>query len=254
MSFIIGCLGACLGIIIGLGAIIGIIYLKMRQIVGDKNMKTLVDAAKQAKDVEQQEYTRQKNVSGITKLLEPEILKDFDEFNKEFLYSKVEKNLVKIFGAIENKSDAEIKNDDDLIYLYHSIREKINDLRNENVNIKYDQVRFHSHAIRNYQKSQGKATITISSTLEYYYSNDSEKYDKKGCNNLKKQTRYTTEFAYIYDESKFKYNQKACVISCPNCGAPLEQLGAGNCRYCGTYVKPINLKGWYMISYKEDYE
>ena len=59
---------------------------------------------------------------------------------------------------------------------------------------------------------------------------------------------------FIYDETKFKYNQMAHTISCPNCGAPLGKLGEGNCQYCGTYIKPINLKGWYMVSYSEDYK
>lgn len=253
MSFIIGFLGACIGIIAAVGIIIGIIYFKVRSSVGPANMKTLVNVAKQAKNIEQEEYTRQKNVSGITKLLEPTILKDFNDFNKEFLYNKVEKNLIKIFNAIEEKSINNIKNDNDLIYIYPSLREKIVDIKNNNINIKYDEVKFHSHAIRNYLKSQGKATITLSSTVEYYYSDDSKNYNKKEYNHLKKQTRYTTEFVYVYDETKFKHNENALVISCPNCGAPLGKLGAGNCQYCGTYVEPINLKGWYMISYKEDY-
>ena len=96
--------------------------------------------------------------------------------------------------------------------------------------------------------------ITLTSTVEYYYSNSSVNYDKKDYNSLKKQTRYTTKFVYVYDETKFKYNQKAFSINCPNCGAPLLKLGEGNCSYCGTYIKPINLKNWYMISYKDDYE
>ena len=101
-------------------------------------------------------------------------------------------------------------------------------------------------------KSAGKATVTISSTLEYYYSDDSKKSKKFA--DLKRQTRYTTQFVYVYDETKFKYNQMAHTISCPNCGAPLGKLGEGNCQYCGTYIKPINLKGWYMVSYSEDYK
>lgn len=253
MGFILGFLGACLGIIAGLAIIIGLIYCKVRKTVGPQNMKTLVNAAKQAKNIEQQEYQRKKNVSGITKLIEPTIIKDFNDFNKELLYAKVEQNLVKIWNAIETKSLTSIKNDDELIYMYHSIKEKVMDLKNSNINIKYDDIQFHSHAIKNYLKSKGKATITISSTVEYYYSNDSENYNKKEYNNLKKQTRYTTEFVYVYDETKFRYNQKAHTISCPNCGAPLGKLGEGNCEYCGTYIKPINLKNWYMVSYKEDY-
>lgn len=254
MGFIVGFLGACIGIIVGLAIIIRIIYIKVKKTVGTQNMKEIVNVAKNAKNIQQQEYQRKKNVAGITKLIETTILRDFKDFNKEFLYSKVEKNLSKIWNAIENKSISDIKNDNDLIYLYHSINEKIIDLQNSNYNIKYDDIVFHSHAIKNYLKTQGKATLTISSTVEYFYSNDSDDYNKKEYNNLKKQTRYTTEFVYIYDETKFKYNQKAFVISCPNCGAPLRKFGEGNCEYCGTFIKPINLKNWYMISYKEDYE
>ena len=28
--------------------------------------------------------------------------------------------------------------------------------------------------------------------------------------------------------------------------------GEGNCEYCSSYVKPINVKTWLMSSYKED--
>lgn len=254
MGFLLGLIGACLGIILGIACIVGIIYFKIKKTVGPQNMKTLINVAKQAKDIEQEEYQRKKNVSGITKLVESTIIQDFNDFNKEFLYSKVEQNLCKIWNAIETKSLREIQDDNELIYMYSFIKQKIVDLQDSNVNIKYDEVKFHSHAIKNYIKSRGKASIIISSTVEYYYSNDSKNYKKKQYNDLKKQTRYTTEFVYVYDETKFKYNQKAFTISCPNCGAPLDKLGEGNCNYCGTYIKPINLKNWYMVSYKEDYE
>lgn len=254
MSFLLGFLGACIGIVAGIGIIIGVIYVKVRGVVGPENMKELVSAAKNAKNIEQQEYSREKNVGGITKLIEPVIIRDFGDFNKDFLYSKVEKNMIKIFTALEEKSIDDIKNDDDLIYMYSTIRDKIKDLKDNNVNIKYDDVRFHSHAIKQYSKQDGKATLVLSTTMGYYYSNDSDKHVKKHLEHLRKETRYTTQFVYVYDETKFKYNQKALTISCPNCGAPLRQLGAGNCQYCGTYIKPINLKGWYMVSYKEDYK
>lgn len=254
MGFLIGFLGACLGIIAGVAILIGIIYFKVKGYVGATNMKTLINTAKNAKDYEAQEYTRQKDVGGLTKLLEPVIIKDFGDFNKEFLYTKVENNLVKIFNCIENKSIESIKNNNELIYIYPLLNEKIIDLKNSNINIKYDEVKFHSHAIKNYLKADGKATITISTTLEYYYSDDSKTNKKKDFSNLKKQTRYTTEFVYVYDETKFKYNENVLTINCPNCGAPLGKTGAGNCSYCGTYIEPINLKSWYMISYKEDYK
>jgi len=254
MEFILSFLGVFFAIIVAIFSIIAYIYFKVRKTVGSQNMKTLVDIAKQAKDIEKQEYQRPKNVSGITKLIEPTIIRDFNDFNKEFLYSKVEKNLIKIWNALEDKSIKDIENDNELIYVCQYIKEQIQDLKNNNIIIKYDEVKFHSHAIKDYLKSQGSATITLTSTVEYYYSNSSVNYDKKDYNSLKKQTRYTTKFVYVYDETKFKYNQKAFSINCPNCGAPLLKLSEGNCSYCGTYIKPINLKNWYMISYKDDYE
>jgi len=254
MGFVLGFLGACLGIIAGIGIIVFIIYVKVRGMVGPANMKEIMKAARNARDYERQEYSREKNVSGMTKVLEPAILRDFEDFNKDFLFSKVEKNLLKIFNAMEEKTDEEIRKDNDLIYMYSTVRDKIQDLKNNNVNVKYDDVVFHRHAIKDYLKSAGKATVTLSSTLEYYYSDDSNKNKNKKFSDLKRQTRYTTQFVYVYDETKFKYNQMAHTISCPNCGAPLGKLGAGNCQYCGTYIKPINLKGWYMVSYSEDYK
>ena len=254
MSFLLGFLGACLGIVAGIFIIIFIIYIKVKGTVGAENMKEIMSVAKNAGNIEKQEYTREKNLSGITKLLEPVIIRDFNDFNKDLLFRKVESNLSKIFTAIEEKSITDIQNDRDLIYLYPTVRDKIIDLKNSNTNIKYDDVIFHAHAIKDYSKTDGKATIKISTTLEYYYDDDSNKKITKHFSNLKKQTRYTTQFVYVYDETKFKYNQKSYSISCPNCGAPLKKLGAGNCEYCGNYIEPINLKNWYMVSYSEDYK
>ena len=252
MGFILGFLGAALGIVAGAIAIIIMVYVIIRRSVGSANMKELMWGIKNSAKLEQQEYTREKNLIGMTRLVEPRIMEDFGDFNKEFLYSKVEKNLRKIFNCIEEKNIKNIQNDNDMIYLLPSIREQIKDLESNNANIKYDDVKFHAHALKSYTKTQGKATINISSTLEYYYNDDRIKKSK--FENLKKQTRYTTEFVYIYDETKFRANENALTISCPNCGAPLTKLGAGNCSYCGTYIKPINLKGWYMVSYKEDFK
>lgn len=222
MGFLKGILGACIGIIAGFVIIVGYIYIKVRKAVGIQDMKTLVQAAKQAKDVEQQEYSRPKTVGGITKLIEPVIIKDFGEFNKDLLFSKVEKNLISIFTAIEEKSDSIIANDDDLIYIYPYIRDKIQDIKNQNINIRYDNIKFHDHAIKNYNNSRGRATITISSSIGYIYSNDSDDYKKKKYNNIQKETRYTTQFVYVYDELQFERHEKNFSVSCPNCGAPLE--------------------------------
>ena len=205
-----------------------------------------------AKQIAEEDAYRQKNVSGITKLLEPEILRDFPDFNKNLLYSIAESNLRKIFSAIENKSLAGIDKDEELILILPKLKEEIEDIKERKVEIKYDDIVFHENAIKKYEKVKGMATVTISTTLEYYYKNSDKKENL--CNNIKRQTRYTCEFVYIYDETKLEKKNNIIVINCPNCGAPLRNLELGECEYCSSHFEPINLKLWKMSSYKEDYK
>ncbi len=236
--------------------ILFVIFNKVEKIIGNFNLHAIFNAMKNINSLEATEYSRIKDVSGMTKLVEPLILKDFSDFNKNLLYQKVESNLLKIFNALEEKSIKSIENDADLIMIYHNIDEKIKDLNSCNLSIRYDAVKFHKHALKRYYKSEGMATVEISSTLEYYYKemgNDNIKLSKK-IKNVKKQTRYTTKFAYIYDESNFDANKVNFSINCPNCGAPINNIKERTCLYCSSYVEPINLKVWKMIEYKEDYK
>ena len=70
MGFVLGFLGACLGIVAGIGIIAFVIYAKVRSVVGPVGMKEIKEAAKNMKDLKREEYTREKNVGGITKLIE----------------------------------------------------------------------------------------------------------------------------------------------------------------------------------------
>lgn len=251
MDFLLGFLGAILGIIVIITVLVLIVYSYMKKIIGKSKTKELINLAKNAKMIQNEEYTRVKNVNGMTKLLEPEIIRDFPDFNRELLFSKVESNLIKIFNAIQYKTISNIKDDDELKLLYFKVEDNIKKLKLNNQTIKYDNIKFHEHAIKEYIKSQGMATITTSSTVEYYYKNTAENNEMS---NLKKQTRYTCKFVYIYDENKIGNNRNSFSISCPNCGAPLIGIGNYICEYCSSQIKPINLKTWKMSSYKEDYK
>lgn len=249
-------LGAIVGLIIVIIIIsitIFIIYKvirkKITKTIGHQNMKEIVNAAKNVKNLKDEEYTREKNVSGMTNLLEPEILRDFPEFNKELLFSTAERQLRKLFNVLESKSLNTLQNDSESILILPKIKEIIEDMKSTNTSVKYDDVIFHRHAIKKYSKSEGVATVETSTTLEYFYHNSNIKN-----NNLKKQTRYTCEFVYIYDETKFENNQNVFTIRCLNCGATIRGLKNQICEYCMTKVHPINLKLWKMSSYKEDYK
>ena len=253
-------LGAFLGLILAVIAIVLIVLFKVRASLGGAKFKEVIRAAKNAaKNHSVSEFaqdTRQKDVVGMTRVLEPTILRDFPEFNKDLLYSKTEKNLRTIFNAIESKNIAPVARDEDLLYIVPIVQEKIKDLNSSGTDVKYDDIKFHRHAIKKYDKSKGIASVEVSSTVEYYYMEKSNKKKKisKDYEEFKKQTRYTSTFVYVYDESKLSGNEAVFGLHCPNCGAPIRKLDQGSCEYCTSHLEPINLKIWKMSSYKEDYK
>ena len=134
--------------------------------------------------------------------------------------------------------------------VYPQVLEQIQDMKSRSIWAKYDGIVFHTHAIKNYEKNNGMATITTSSTIEYYYDTNLE---KEKYSDVKKQTRYTCKFVYIYDETKLGEKKEIFTVNCPNCGAPISGIGDITCNYCMSHIEPINLKLWKMSSYKEDY-
>lgn len=252
MSFILPFFGTILGIMGAIAIISLIIFYKVSKTIGKSNLNELMNAVRNVSNIEEEEYSRIKDVSGMTSLLEPLILEDFPEFNKELMFNIVEENLRKILNAIQNKNMEEIENDDNLSFIKENIKKVIEDYKQSNINIEYRNIEFHRHAIKDYRKSNGKATITISSSVGYYYK--SNKKDEKIFENRRKETRYITQFCYIYDEVKFDDKVAEFSISCPNCGAPIRETKNMICEYCGSPVEAINLKAWKIISYKEDYK
>lgn len=70
MDFFLSMLGVFAGIILAIVVIIFIVYLKLKATVGSQNMKELKNAISNVSNLQKEEYTREKNVKGMTKLLE----------------------------------------------------------------------------------------------------------------------------------------------------------------------------------------
>ena len=83
-----------------------------------------------------------------------------------------------------------------------------------------------------------------------------EHYKKKdgtvvsGDENRLEQTKYNVEVMYIQDEKIAKIDN-AVGTTCPHCGAPVTNLGAMYCEYCGLAITPINLKVWTLHRFYE---
>ena len=153
MDFFLSMLGVFAGIILAIVVIIFIVYLKLKATVGSQNMKELKNAISNVSNLQKEEYTREKNVKGMTKLLEPEIIRDFPEFNRDLIFSRCESNLRKIFNAIESQDTTAINNDEEFIYLREKINQQIEDMKSNNVTEKFDNIEFNRHAIMAYNKN-----------------------------------------------------------------------------------------------------
>jgi len=251
-----GIIGGFVGIIIGFLVIVLLIYLFIRMMMskfgfGNRSIKSIYDESKQAEALEK---SRHKHVSGMTKILLPEIQRDFKDFNEKEIYLLVEKALIAIFNSLENK-DSSYLEEDEFNIIRQKIDEQIIDLQNNNISYNYDDVIFHAHAIKSYKKQKDVATLEISTSLEYYYNK--RKNDKDiSRDNVKRQTRYTTQLVYIIDNSKTGFDINVLGLHCPNCGSPIMSLGQTECSYCKGAINiqiASLLKCWKIINYKEDY-
>ncbi|MBQ9318698.1 MAG: zinc ribbon domain-containing protein [Bacilli bacterium] len=241
--------GTIFGIIAFFLILAFIIWVKIKMIARkagfDKfNLQYLIDDLK--KGVNDIKYNP-KHISGMTNLLRPLIERDFPTFNESELFNKTETGLRTIFNSLEDK-----KVDKSLPLLKEQLKQIIDDYISCDINVKYDEVKFHAFSIKKYNKKDGVATIQVQCSLEYYYKKEKKGKVIENYSNYKKQTRYTVEFIYVYDVTQVKEYTKVIGVHCPNCGAPLKSLGHKVCDYCHTGLEDLNLKNWLMSSYKED--
>ena len=251
MNFFLSLLGGLIGILLAIGIVIFIIYYRLKKIVGVSEMKMFTHALANAGDIQKSEYSREKSSAGMTNLLEPTISHDFPEFNKNVLFSMAEKNLREILNCIESKDVSAIADNPELYYILPKIKEQIKDMQSNHIYEKFDNITFGKSAITSYTNNMGRATIKVATSISYYYKTN--RTNKDVYNDVKKGTRYTLEYVYVYDETKFDNSQFAVSVYCKNCSAPIRNLGLSYCEYCGTPIERINLRAWKMASFKEDY-
>ena len=251
MNGLIIFLGVVLGVLIFLTILVLIIKNKIKNVLNKFGYINFNQLKEEIKRGEIAYNTEPKHVTGMTKLLIPKIIKDFPNFSENELYNKVETDLLSIFNSIENKN---IENSQNLILIKEKLNQKIKDMKENKITKKYDDVKFHRHALKYYKNKDCVLNISVSTSLEYFYKKECKgKIIDNYCEH-KKQTVYTTEYIYVYDTNKIAKNQNLIGLNCSNCGAPVKDLGNKICRYCNSGLEDINLKSWNIALYKEEYK
>lgn len=249
MGFVYGFIGVIFGILALLVILYIFIVLKLRK-YGFKGFSL----SSLKNEIEELQDSDPRQISGMTNIFLPQILKDFKNFNIEEMYLLVEKSIRSILNAIENK-DISILEDKDFNLINKKLKLQLEDLIKNDIIYSYDDIVFHRHAIKSYKYKNGIATLEITSSLEYYYnkSNAGEQLVKK--NKKKKQALYITKFVYIVDNDAYEKDINVYGLNCPNCGAVVKSLKSKTCAYCktGLNIQVVNLlKCWKLIECKDN--
>ncbi len=188
------------------------------------------------------------SVSGMTRILEPQIQKDFPEFNWIQFKNKAEEVLKLSLLAISMRSMEQMA--DISAALKEQVQGKIMENEASGIREVYDRIRIHQTEIAKYEKKNGRCIVTLQSAVEHIHYKEKEGKILSGKKDLLEQTKYNTELMYIQDESKENENH-GLGLTCPNCGAPIKVLGVKRCEYCGSEVVPINMQVWSLQHFYE---
>lgn len=192
-----------------------------------------------------------KSVSAITSLALPNIIADFPDFQYDEMKVRAENVLTGYLRAITEKDTGLLKD------CNYELKEKLTNhlqmLDSQGQRERFDQIKIHRTEISNYTKRDGRCIITFQSSLQCYHSvTDDSNRVIKGSKEARYQTRFNTDLIYIQDRDLVENDaDKALAMNCPNCGAPLETLGAKVCQYCDSPVLEFNIHAWTFADVEE---
>ena len=247
------------GAFVGLGVFAGIVVLGVaggltirnklrnvsRQLFGTES---IVDGLNRQADIAAE---TPKSVSGMTRLMEPQIMRDFPDFNWSEFKHKAENMLTSALLAISSEQPEKLVDASENVK--NQVLNIIADNQAAQVREVYNNIKIHQTEISNYRKDKGNCIIVIQSAVEYYHYKVSGDHVTEGSKERKVQTKYNVELLYVQDGEEKEFDN-AFTTTCPQCGAPVRGLGNMICEYCGAHVVPINTKVWSLHKlYQVDY-
>ncbi len=232
-----------------------IVYRKVKEVTGTVKQYSNAffgtdNPIEGMKRVEMEGSNVPKSVSGATNLYLPQIMRDFPEFHLDEMKSRVENVLVSYLRSID-ESDASILTEG-MDELKSELAMRINMNRDRGVQENFQRINVHQTEIYQYRKASGRCSVVFQTAVEYLHFVKKDGRIVEGREDLKTQSKYNIELVYIQDRETVKnIGESGLGLNCPNCGAPLESLGAKVCKYCDTPVVEFNIKTWGFASVKE---
>ena len=174
--------------------------------------------------------------------------KEHPEFSLEEFRKKSENSLNAFLSALETQELSSLAGISES--LRNQARLRIDDQDRQGIREQFRNVKIHQTAISRYEKRPGCCAVTFQSAVEYVYGRT--RNGEKEVMPDRIQTRYDMEWIYIQDPERYGQAAGGAVgVSCPNCGAPVTQLGSHKCEYCGGVVEPVNIRCWQYQHFRE---
>lgn len=163
------------GVFVGLGVFAGIVVLGVaggltirnklrnvsRQLFGTES---IVDGLSKQVDIAAE---TPKSVSGMTRLMEPQIMRDFPDFNWSEFKHKAENILTSALLAISSEQPERLVDASDDVK--NQVSNIIADNQTAQIKEVYNNIKIHQTEISNYRKDKGNCIIVIQSAVEYYH-------------------------------------------------------------------------------------
>jgi hypothetical protein len=231
-----------MGILVGVGLISIIIYVILRVKQFLRMLLGTSDITKGLKERDLSIAETPKSVSGMTSLMLPKIQEDFPSFNWTEWQHKCENTIREYLESIEQQDTEVLK--DASVELKNQAALQIRDDVERKVRQHFDAIDIHQTEITNYAKGEGLCTILIQSSLAYLHTIDGQ--DPPEIRDRKEQHRFNLELVYVQDLEKVGNYATTYGVTCHNCGAPVSDLGAVCCPYCGQALEPVNIRVWHI--------
>ena len=181
------------------------------------------------------EHPAPRSLCGMTGLLLPRILEDFPEFSYEVYRLRCE-NL--LHSYLEALSSGEVERlTEHSPVLEDQVRREINAF-SEGDRPVFEEVTIHQTELSDYCRQTASCRITFQSAVGYRRS-------QSGVGLEWVETRYEVDLLYVQDAAAADHPYDGGYsFHCPNCGAPVTDLGAKQCTYCGTAIVVSDLRAW----------
>lgn len=189
-----------------------------------------------------------KSIASMTRVYEPQLKRDFPEFNWMEFRDKAEQMLRMAFAAISQGDESAIHGGSE--DLRNQLISQIRDNKRQQIREQYEDVEIHNTEISRYEKKGGTCVLTLQSAVGHIHYKERDGKVLEGSKERKQQTKYNIQLMYIQDAEKANLG-KAVGTTCPNCGAPVVNLGQKKCEYCGLAVTPINIQVWSIQNFYE---